>query len=454
MKKSLGVTHDVGNTARMTDPLFPLPSPQAPRHRDEDVEPRVLRPNRRQLQLRAVDLDATLPPEHRARVIWAFVEGLDLRARYEAIRAIDGQAGRPAIDPAILMAVWLYATVEGVGSARGVARLCEEHDAYRWLCGGVSVNYHTLADFRVAHGDVLDQLLTDSVAALLAEGLVDLTRVAQDGVRVRAHAGGGSFRRAARLRAFLGAAEAQVRALRAELARDPGAASRREAAARERAAVERHQRIAEALRQLPALAARRKRASVKGPARRSTTDPDARVMKMADGGFRPAYNTQFVTATRGQIIVGVEVTNRGADQEHLTPLYDQLVRRFGRGPAEVLADGGYVDIEDIRAVAARGGRVYAPPPGAHDPTRPHRRVWRQDDAILAEWRGRMYTAAGQTVYRERASTSECVNALARSRGLRQFLVRGLAKVRTVALWFALAHNALRAVSLRGSMAPA
>src|SRR5712692_6685955 len=153
------------------DMLFELPSPEALRQGPEmQAEPRLQRPNRAQLELRAVDLEGLLPADHRARVVWEFVEGLDLASLYAAIKAVEGHAGRPPIDPAILMAVWLYATVEGVGSARAIARLCEEHDAYRWLCGGVSVNYHTLADFRVGHPELLDGLLTTSVAALLAEG--------------------------------------------------------------------------------------------------------------------------------------------------------------------------------------------------------------------------------------------------------------------------------------------
>jgi len=110
------------------------------------------------------------------------------------------------------VARWLYATLEGVGSAR--ARLCEEHDAYRWMCGGVSVNYHTLADFRVEHLGYLNGVLTSSVAALLAEGLVTLTRVAQDGLRVRASAGAASFRRQERRQEYWAEATAQVEALR------------------------------------------------------------------------------------------------------------------------------------------------------------------------------------------------------------------------------------------------
>jgi len=434
----------------MTDTLFPLPDARRPDVTSRPAEPRVQRPNRTQLEWRPLDLEARLPADHRARVVWEFVEGLDLAPLYDAIKAVEGHAGRAPIDPAILMALWLYGTVEGVGSARALARLCDEHDAYRWICGGVPVNYHTLAEFRVDQGEILDGLLTASVAALLAEGLVDLTRVAQDGVRVRASAGGASFRRQDRLTEFLAMAEAQVRAVREQLAADPGAVSRRQAAAQQRAAEERRRRVAEALAQLPGLEARRRQAGVKGPARLSTTDPDARIMKMADAGFRPAFNAQFVTTTQSQIIVGVDVTNRGTDQGQLTPMVEQLQRRYGQAPAEILADGGYVDLDDIRGVvqAAPGGKVYAPPPGAGDPARAQRPLWRTDDAVIAEWRTRMGSATAQEIYLERAATSECVNALARNRGLRHFVVRGLRKARAVALWFALAHNLLRAAGLR------
>jgi transposase len=434
----------------MTDILFPLPEPREMGPEVAPAEPRVQRPNRTQLEFRPLDLEALVPEEHRARVVWDFVEGLDLRVFYEDIKAVEGHAGRPPIDPAILMGLWLYATLEGVGSARAIARLCEEHDAYRWLCGGVSVNYHTLADFRVQQPERLDGVLTTSVASLLAAGLVELTRVAQDGVRVRASAAGSSFRRGPRLEAWWAAAEAQVAALRAEVDRDPGAPTRRQAAARQRAAAERRQRVGEALAQMPAFAARRRQAGVKGPARLSTTDPAARVMKMADGGYRPAFNAQFMTTTAGQVIVGVAVTNAGTDHGQLGPMVEQVQRRYGVAPGEVLADGGFVDFADFRTVAAAGGKVYAPPPGAHDPTRPGRPTWRRDDAVLAEWRQRMYSPVGQAIYRERAATSECVNAQARNRGLRQVLVRGLARVRAVMLWYALAHNVLAAARLRAA----
>ena len=352
----------------MTTPLFSLPDERPRQAAPRTSEPRVQRPNRMQLQLRPVDLESLLSADHRARVVWEFVEGLDLTPLYATIQAVEGHAGRPPIDPAILMALWLYGTLEGVGSARALARLCEAHDAYRWICGGVSVNYHTLAEFRIGHDTVLDAVLTSSVAALLAEGLVDLQRVAQDGVKVRASAGGASFRGRPGLAHCLAAAAAQVETLRREVHDEPGAVTRREAAARERAAQERRQRVAQALEQLPAVEARRRKAGVKGPARVSMTDVEARVMKMADGGYRPAYNAQVATTTVGQVIVGVAVPDAATDLGQLRPMVEQLHRRYGRGPQQLLADGGYVVREDIRVLGgpAWGCEVYAPPatPGA------------------------------------------------------------------------------------------
>ena len=334
-----------------------------------------------------------------------------------------------------------------MGSARALARLCEEHDAYRWLCGGVSVNYHTLADFRVEPTAELDELLTSSVAALMATGAVKLQRVAQDGVKVRASAGRGSFRRELRLARIRAEASAQVEALKREVHDEPQATTRRLAAARERAARERQQRVTEALAQLPAVTARRQQAGLKGPARVSTTDPDARRMTMADGGVRPAFNGQFMTATDSQVIVGVALTNAGTDLGQLQPMVEQLHRRYGQRPREVLADGGYVALREIRALAAVGCRVYAPPKAPRGQPRARDAQRRNDEATM-EWRTRMTTEAGQEIYKERAATSECVNAAARNRGLQQLLVRGLRKGRAILLWFALAHNLLRAAALR------
>lgn len=442
------------------DELFDLPPTAASPEAGEPAvrgRPRLQRPDRDQVELRPAHLDGLLPPDHRARLVWDFVEGLDLAPLHDRIRAVEGHPGRPPIDPAILVALWLYATLEGVGSARALARLCEEHDAYRWIAGGVGVNHHTLADVRAEHEDVLHGLLTGSVAALMADGLVTLERVAQDGVRVRASAGAASFRRRDALDAALAAAEERVTALRAELDDDPGATSRRVAAARERAARERAERVRRALDALPAVeAARRRSGKAPADARASTTDPEARVMRMADGGFRPALNAQLATDTASQVIVGLDVGDTGSDQGQLGPMVRQLERRFGRAPREVLVDGGYVSLAEIEALSAShcGTTLYAPPTTPRDPARDPHLPLPGDPPAVAAWRVRMGTDEAKGIYRERASTAECVNALARNRGLRQLPVRGLAKARAVLLWFALAHNLMRTVALRRAAAEA
>ena len=213
---------------------------------------------------------------------------------------------------------------------------------------------------------------------------------------------------------------------------------------------ERRQRVAEALRQLPEVAARRQKAGVKGPARTSTTDPDVRVMKMADAGYRPAVNAQITATTGSQVIVGVDVVTAGTDLGQLGPMMEQLRGRYGRAPDEVLADGGYVALRDIRQLAQAGGVLYAPPGRRRGAGRARDRR-RRSDAATGAWRQRMATAEAQAIYRERAATIECVNALARNRGLHQFVVRGLRKVRAVLLWFALAHNLMRTVVLRQAL---
>ena len=427
--------------------LFKVPPAAAPAATaaGEPSRPRVREADRTQLVWRPVDLEGLLPEDHRARIVWAYVEGLELAPLYQPIRAVEGEAGRAATDPKILLALWLFATLEGVGAARALDRLCTTHLAYQWLCGGVPMNYHTLADFRTGHGAFLDTLLTRGVAVLLAQGAVTLERVAQDGVKVRASAGAASFRRRQTLEACLAEAEAQVQALRAELEEDPGATAARQQAARERAARERQARVAQALAQLPALEAKKKPAD-RTKVRASTTDPDARVMKMADGGYRPAYNLQFSTDTGSQVVVGVDATNAGTDYGQLPAMTAQVESRYAQTPGATLVDGGFAAKEDIAAVGDRT-TVYAPVQQPKDPARnPHAPLPRDLPAVAA-WRERMGTPEAQAIYKERAAAAECVNAQARNRGLRQLGVRGLAKVRVIALWYALAHNLMRAVAL-------
>ena len=418
----------------------------------ERIEPpkapaRVLMPNRRQLELRPSDLESLLPEGHRARIVWGYVERQDLSAMYEGIKAVAGGAGRTAIAPEILYALWLYATLEGVGSGRGLERLTQAHDAYRWICGGVQVNYHTLSDFRAAHGAALDGLLTDSVASLMAAGAVKLKRVAQDGMRVRASAGAGSFRRQGRLESCLEQAREQVAALKRQLEEDPGALSRRSQAARERAVGEREERIKKALERLPELAKiKQKQGKDGGEARASTTDAEATVMKMGDGGFRPAYNAQYATDSESQVIVGAAVVTVGSDLGQLVPMVEQVSERCGSAPDEWLVDGGYPAHEQLDAVAVQT-TVYAPVPKPKDDTIDPHAAKATDSEAVAAWRVRMGTEQAKTIYRQRAATAECVNAQARNRGLIRLQVRGLAKAKNVVLLFALAHNVMRMFAL-------
>lgn len=422
---------------------------------------RLLQPNRKQIELRASDLESLLGEDHRARLVWGYVERQDLSRLTEAIKARGSNAGRAAIDPRILFALWLYAVLDGVGSGREVARLTREHDAYRWICGGVSVNYHALNDFRSGNETLMDQVLTANVAALAAAGAISLERVAQDGMRVRAHAGAASFRRQASLEQHLVEAGELVKDIKQRAKADPAAASRRAHAARQRAAQEREERIRAALEQLPQVqAAKRRNRDKPEDARASTTDADARVMKMGDGGFRPAFNVQMATTCEEQVIVGVDVSNAGSDMAQMAPMVQQVIERSGSTPGQWLVDGGFPAHEQIDAVheQTRGKtEVIAPvpepkrktgKPGDEDSPPPDKHQRKEGDSEpVAQWRARMAGDEVKQQYKQRAATAECINALARNRGLQRMPVRGLSKVRAVAYLYALAHNLMRMVKI-------
>src|SRR5271167_3120089 len=457
--------------AVIEDGLFGSLPEQAAPGRVGSGRPRLRYAERDQMIWRPVSLDVLLAADHRVRLVWRFVEGLDLGALYTTIRSVDGRPGHPPADPRILLALWLYATVEGVGSAREVARLCEEHIAFQWLCGGVGMNAKTLADFRVNHGTVLECLLVDSFTALVRAGVASLDRVAQDGVRVRASAGAASFRRHSTLQECRCEAEKAVHDLRTQLDTDPGAASRKQAAARRRAAEDRERRVRAALAVTEELHAKQQEAArkeaeraarkaaqdaaadAKGEAgepaskkprekepRASTTDAQARVMKMADGGFRPAYNVQFATDTKSAAIAGVSVDNIGSDKGKMLPMNDALAGHYGERPRQHLVDGGFVKLDDIETLARNGVETFAPVPKPRDASRDRHAPQPGDQPGVADWRKRMDGEAAKKIYKQRAATAECANAQARNRGLTQFLVRSLKKVKAIAMLHALTHN--------------
>lgn len=429
--------------------------------------PRVMSPQRNQIELRPVDLESLLAHDHPARTVWAFVQALDLAPLYGRIRSVAGRGGAPAIDPAILVALWLWATVDGVGSAREIDRLCERDDAYRWICGGVGVNYHSLADFRTEHEAWLDAQLTRSIVSLLDRRLITLNVVAQDGLRVRAHAKASSLRRREKLAELHAQAKAQVQSLKRELAEDAGASARRKQAAVERAAREREQRLAQALATMDKLERKpvpeprkpkpRGRSGDDGPGgtaakpepepRVSSTDPDSRVMKMADGGFRPAFNAQLAVDTATQLIASVAITNSGSDMRQMSPMHQDIQHRYGTTPDHWLADGGFTALQAIDEVTARGTQPVVPPPRSRNPNIDCLAPKDTDSPAQAQWRAFMASDCAKALYVQRGATVECANAQLRRRGLSRFNVCGLAKARAVLLWHALAHNLMRMRSL-------
>jgi transposase len=418
---------------------------------------RLRQPQRRQMAMVVTCPDDLVDAGHTVRMVQAVVEKLDLSRFHEPIKARQGQAGRDATDPQLLVALWLYACIRGIGSARELARRCEDSAAFRWLCGGVSVNHHLLSDFRTDHGAALDALFTQVIASLVDKDVVRVSRVSQDGVRVRLSAGASSFRREERLEKLLEEARQHVDQLRRQVdSPEHAALTARKKAARKRAAAEKIERLEQAIAQLPELkqkqaeAARQAGHGKRGQQIRarqprvSTTDAEARVMKMPNGGFNPAVNVQLAADTESRAIVGVEVSNEGSDSAGLSePMRRQVEERSGGKVQQHLIDGGYLRVQDIERAHTHEVELFVPPKPARQAHRRGRELQplpTDSEAVLA-WKQRMADEAGKEIYKQRAATSETVNGDLRSyRGLTQITVRGLNKARCVALWCALAYN--------------
>ena len=179
----------------------------------------------------------------------------------------------------------------------------------------------------------------------------------------------------------------------------------------------------------------------------STTDAEARVMKMADGGFRPAFNAQLAVDTATLIITGVDLINSGSDMNQMLPMHEQHQDRYARVPAQWLADGGFARHEHIEQLDARATKVFAPVVAPKDKQRDRYERLPTDSEALGQWRERMGTDEAKQIYKDRAASIECTNAHLRNRGLQRFNVRGLFKARAVLLWHALAHNLRRMMAL-------
>jgi transposase len=419
---------------------------------------RLRKPERSQLAMVAQCADDLVRALHPVRTVMAVVEKLDVSGFCEPIRARKGIAGRDATDPRLLVGLWLYACVRGIGSARELARRCEESAPFRWLCGGVSVNHRLLSDFRTDHADALDGLFTQVLVSLVDKKLVRVSRISQDGVRIRVSAGSSSFRREERLQQLLVQAQQQVLELRKQLESpaQSAAMTARQRAARTRAAESRQQRLEQAIAQLPELKKKQAEAAQRAgqgkcgdqirarQPRVSTTDAATRGMKMANGGFNPAANVQLATDTESRAILGVEVSNEGSDSAGLSePMRQQVEQRTGGKVEQHLVDGGYLRMEDIVDAHQQGVELFVPPKPARNPqNRGHELEPKAGDSeAIRAWKQRMESEEGKKIYKQRAATSETVNAELRTyRGLAPLTVRGLNKIKCVALWCALAYN--------------
>jgi transposase len=427
----------------------------------EAQEPaRLRRPQRSQTEWAPRCLDDLIAPDHPARMMAKVVAGLDWSKFYQPIKAREGVAGRDSTDPELLVSLWLYGCVRGIGSARELARRCEESAPFLWLCGGVSVNHRMLSEFRTGNGEELDDLFTQVLVALVDKGVVKVSRISQDGMRVRVGAGSASFRSEERIGKLVEEVKQHVAELRRQVenaAYGAKAEAKRAEAALRRAA-EKLERLKAAEAELPEikqqLAEAAKRAG-KGKSgdkirnkipRVSTTDAEARVMKMANGGFNPAVNAQLATDTESRVIVGVAVSKEGSDSGNLSaPMREQVEQRTGGKVEQQLLDGGYLKMEDIEAAHQQGVELFVPPKPARSEERKGHELDPKpgDSEAVQAWKQRMSSEAGKEIYKQRASTSETVNAdLRQNRGLRQIHVRGHAKGLCVVLWCALAHNIL------------
>jgi transposase len=421
---------------------------------------RLRQPQRSQLAMVPQCIDDLVRTDHPVRMVMAVVERLEVSEFCKPIKAREGVVGRDATDPRLLIALWLYACIRGIGSARELARRCEEAIPFRWLCGGVSVNHRLLSDFRTDHGEALDHLLTQVIASLVDQGLVKVSRISQDGVRVRVGAGAASFRREERLQELLAEAKQHVEEVRRQLDAPEKLAGEKakKAKGEKRRAEEKQKRLEQAIQQLPELKQKREEAAQRAgkgkygdkirnkELRVSTTDAEARVMKMANGGFNPAVNVQLATDTESRAVVGVEVSNEGYDAAGLSePMRRQVEERTGKKVEEHLLDGGYLRTEDIEEAHKDEVKLYVPPKSARTEKNRGRELEIKpgDSEAVREWKRRMGSEEGKEIYKQRAATSETVNADLRTyRGLTQILVRGLDKSRCVALWCALAYNVM------------
>lgn len=395
---------------------------------------KIAEPVRGQIEVKWSAVDGDLPAEHLARTLDAVVGSLDLAPFLACAKSTEGVAGRPILSPRMMLVLWLYAIIDGVGSAMAIERLTTAHIAYRWIVGDLRPSHDVISRFRVHQGEAFSAVLSEVLARLLEAGLLDLDVVGQDGTRLRASAGAPSFRSAPALHDCREHARLHLQAVLSQQ-NDPELSPTAKATrlAKARDYVARVEGAIQALATLPE--------DKKGEPRASTTDPDARVMKMGDGGFRPAYNVQFAVAGSEQggprTIVGVQLTNLGSDMGSLTPMADDVEKRTGERPKKVLADTGHFNLKDMAECKKKGTTPIVPPP------RPRKKDGQseKDRLTVDEWRDAKMSVGDRSLYKRRPSLSELANAaLKGTYRMDQLRVRGLPRVMSTILLYSLCFD--------------
>lgn len=423
----------------------------------EHLKRRLLIASRLQTEIKQVCLDDLIDEDHIARRIWEYVERLDLTKALTKIKSVVGDVGRPAIDPKILIAIWIYATIEGIGNAWTIGEYCIQHAGFIWICGNVSVDRKTISNFRMNNGDVFEELLAQGIGILTHANIVTLKEIAQDGLRVRASAGRKSFCAGKKLKEHVERAKERILLLKKEIEEDPAQQKCRIKAARANQAQRRLERLQSSMQEYERICEEKDTQRVRNKKRRlsekekeevlvSRTDPEARIMKMADSGYRPAYNVQFAVDTNSQVIVGVDVSKNANDSISLMPMYEQIKTTYNKIPERYLVDAGFKNLQSFIEIESDGCKMFCSTENSKKAKNKKVDIKKHNHSCILKWVERMKTQKAKEIYKRRASTVECVNANVRNRGFYQFLVRGFRKVKSVSILMAVVHNMQRTIA--------
>jgi transposase len=423
-------------------------------HQSHRPHLKIANPCRTQVEMNFFCLDDRISHDHKARAVWDFVQELDTSILYEMVESTKGAPGRMATSPQVFLALWLYAITEGTVSARRIERECQENDAYRWIAGGVGVNRNNLSNFRNKHFTTFHVLLTESLAVMVKNGVLQEEDFSQDGTRIKAAAGFNTFRSETSIEEVKTAICTLIKEIEKEekktTSREKGVNLKRQ----KKYATRRLERAQQAVQELEKHKAslinngQKNRESPKvlekrlDKVRASLVDPEVRKMKMGDGGFRLAFNLQFATGVDSRAIYGVDVVNT-LDPGTMPPMIAQVAYRLNQlgisMPSHWIGDAAYSGKDDLNTVYELYPdiNVIAAPQQKLEIAQQEKKM---DSEAVKRWRKSIGTDEFKKTYKQRCSTAEFSNMQTKIQGVGQILVRGLQKVKSMCLLHAIAFN--------------